>query len=242
MPVFELSERLGFPPPHLAGPEGLLAIGGDLSLPRLILAYKKGIFPWYSEYDPIIWWSPDPRLVLYPHHLRVARSLKKVLNQGRFQITLDLAFDRVIRECAAVRTETGQGTWLVEEMIDAYILLHHAGYAHSVEAWQDGNLAGGLYGVSLGAGFFGESMFTRVGNASKAAFVTLVRQLEKWRFDLIDCQVRTDHLVRMGAVEIPRREFLKRLEKSLTAKTRRGIWRLDGQEEGQDRRSGKEGI
>ena len=227
MPVFELSEKLGFPPPHLAEREGLLAVGGDLSLPRLILAYKKGIFPWYSEYDPIIWWSPDPRLVLYPPRLKVARSLKKILNQGRFEITLDRAFERVIRECALVRTEMGEGTWLVGEMIEAYCLLHAAGYAHSVEAWHEGKLAGGLYGVSLGACFFGESMFTRVSNASKAAFVTLVRQLERWRFDMIDCQVRTDHLVRLGAVDIPRREFLKRLEKSLTAKTRRGTWRFD---------------
>lgn len=230
MPVFELSEKLGFPPPHLAEREGLLAVGGDLSLPRLVLAYKKGIFPWYSEYDPIIWWSPDPRLVLYPHQLKVSKSLKKILNQGRFEITLDLAFDWVIRECATVRTENGQGTWLVEEMIEAYILLHEAGYAHSVEAWYEGKLAGGLYGVSLGACFFGESMFTRVSNASKAAFVTLVRQLGKWRFDLIDCQVRTDHLARLGAVDIPRREFLKRLEKSLTVKTRRGTWRFDDQD------------
>jgi len=211
----------------MAEREGLLAVGGDLSLPRLILAYKKGIFPWYSEYDPIIWWSPDPRLVLYPDRMKVSRSLKKILRQGRFQVTLDLAFDRVIRECAQVRTEVGQGTWLVEEMIQAYILLHQAGYAHSVEAWSDGKLAGGLYGVSLGACFFGESMFTRVSNASKTAFVTLVRQLEKWRFDLVDCQVRTDHLIRLGAEEIPRKKFLKGLEKSLTIKTRRGRWRLD---------------
>jgi len=204
-----------------------LAVGGDLSLPRLILAYKKGIFPWYSEYDPIIWWSPDPRLVLYPDRMNVSKSLKKILKQGRFQITLDLAFDRVIRECAVVRTEAGQGTWLVEEMIQAYILLHQAGYAHSVEAWSDGKLAGGLYGVSLGACFFGESMFTRVSNASKAAFVTLVRQLKKWEFDMIDCQVRTDHLVRLGAEEIPRKIFLKSLEKCLAVKTRRGRWRFD---------------
>ena len=230
MPVFELSEKLGFPPPHLAEREGLLAVGGDLSTPRLILAYKKGIFPWYSEYDPIIWWSPDPRHVLYPHQLKVAKSLKKILNQGRFQITLDLAFDSVIRECATVRTETGQGTWLVEEMIEAYIRLHQAGFAHSVEAWYEGKLSGGLYGVSLGSCFFGESMFTRVSNASKAAFVTLVRQLERWRFDLIDCQVRTDHLVRFGAVDIPRREFLKKLDKFLSVKTRRGIWRFDDQD------------
>jgi leucyl/phenylalanyl-tRNA--protein transferase len=241
MPVFELSDKLGFPPPHLAEREGLLAVGGDLSLPRLILAYKKGIFPWYSEYDPIIWWSPDPRLVLYPRRLKVSKSLKKILRQGRFQVTLDLAFDAVIRECAAVRTEAGEGTWLVEEMIEAYILLHQAGYAHSVEAWSDGRLAGGLYGVSLGRCFFGESMFTRVSNASKAAFVTLVRQLERWRFDLIDCQVKTDHLVRLGALEIPRREFLKQLEKSLEARTRRGIWRLDGQETAFEGLRGKNG-
>ena len=216
-----------FPPPELAGPEGIIAVGGDLSPERLINAYATGIFPWFSEGDPIIWWSPDPRLVIFPGRLKVARSLEKVLRQGRFQITLDRAFDRVIQECAQVRTEVGQGTWLVEEMIEAYIQLHDAGYAHSVEAWHEGRLAGGLYGVSLGACFFGESMFTRVSNASKAAFVTLVRQLERWGFDLIDCQVRTDHLVRLGAEEIPRREFLKRLEKSLSARTRRGRWRFD---------------
>ncbi|MEZ4525817.1 MAG: leucyl/phenylalanyl-tRNA--protein transferase [Desulfobacterales bacterium] len=231
MPVFQLSERIGFPPPHLAEKEGVLAVGGDLRPARLLLAYKMGIFPWYCEDEPIIWWSPDPRLVLYPAELTVSSSLKKIMRKNRFRITMDRAFEQVICECASVRTETGQGTWIVDEMIEAYCHMHEQGYAHSVETWQDGRLVGGLYGISLGGAFFGESMFMRVSNASKAAFVKLVQQLETWHFDLIDCQVHTRHLVSFGAREIPRRIFLKQLEKSLKKKTRMGPWRFDEAED-----------
>ncbi|QTA81565.1 Leucyl/phenylalanyl-tRNA--protein transferase [Desulfonema limicola] len=227
MPVFQLSNKIGFPPPHLAEREGLLAVGGDLSLKRLILAYKMGIFPWYSEDDPIIWWSPDPRLILYPDELKISKSLKKILNKGIFQVTLDQAFDKVIMECAAVRSETGEGTWIVDEMIEAYCRLHRAGLAHSVETWINGHLAGGLYGVSLGKCFFGESMFMRVSNASKVAFVSLVQQLSRWSFDFIDCQVKTRHLMSFGAREVSRKVFLDQLQKSLKKKTLRGQWELD---------------
>ncbi|GBC61669.1 leucyl/phenylalanyl-tRNA--protein transferase [Desulfonema ishimotonii] len=227
MPVFQLSDRIGFPPPHLAEQEGLLAVGGDLRQERLLLAYKMGIFPWYSEDDPIIWWSPDPRLVLYPRDMSVSRSLNRVIKKKRFRVTTDQAFEQVIRACAAVRMESGEGTWLVDEMVDAYCRLHRAGFAHSAEAWDGDTLAGGLYGVSLGRSFFGESMFMRVSNASKVAFVTLVRQLAKWHFDMIDCQVKTDHLMRFGAREISRRAFLGQLEKSLKYPTRRGRWHFD---------------
>ncbi len=229
MPVFLLSEALRFPPPHMATPQGLLAVGGDLSLDRLLLAYRRGIFPWYSEGEPILWWSPDPRLVLYPSETRLSRSLKKTLRKGIFRVTADEAFDRVIGECARVRTESGQGTWIGREMMAAYRELHAAGYAHSVEAWQEGRLAGGLYGVSLGGSFFGESMFARVGDASKAAFAHLAMHLAGNGFDLIDCQVTTAHLVRFGAREMPRRAFLRQLEKSLRKPTSRGKWRLQGE-------------
>jgi len=227
MPVFQLTEKIGFPPPHLAEQEGILAVGGDLSIKRLLLAYQMGIFPWYAEEDPIIWWSPDPRLVLYPDRLRYSRSLKRVLHKPVFTVTMDRAFSRVITECAAVRSDQGEGTWLVDDMIEAYVRLHEAGYAHSVETWQAGRLAGGLYGVSLGGAFFGESMFMRVSNASKVAFVRLVQQLKFWGFDMVDCQVKTQHLLGFGAQEIPRKQFLDQLKKSLKGKTRKGKWRFD---------------
>ncbi|MFW5810444.1 MAG: leucyl/phenylalanyl-tRNA--protein transferase [Thermodesulfobacteriota bacterium] len=227
MPVFQLTEKIGFPPPHLAEQEGILAVGGDLSIKRLLLAYQMGIFPWYAEEDPIIWWSPDPRLVLYPPQLRYSRSLKRLLKKDVFTVTMDQAFARVIIECAAVRAEQGEGTWLVDDMIEAYVRLHEAGYAHSVETWQEGRLVGGLYGVSLGGAFFGESMFMRVSNASKIAFVRLVRQLNSWGFDMVDCQVKTQHLLGFGAREIPRKLFLEQLKKSLKRKTRKGKWYFD---------------
>ncbi len=228
MPVFLLSaDRIDFPSPGRARQDGLLAVGGDLSLPRLLRAYEMGIFPWYAEGDPIIWWSPDPRLVLYPKDLKISKSLQKILRQNRFHVTLDTAFPDVIRECAIVRREKGEETWLVSEMIDAYIDLHRAGYAHSAEAWSDGRLVGGLYGVSQGSCFFGESMFARTSNASKVAFVLLVEQLKAWGIDLIDCQVPTGHLKRLGAREIPRERFLDQLEKRLKIPTRLGRWRFD---------------
>lgn len=215
MPVFALSDRLSFPPPHLAIKEGLLAVGGDLSVDRLLLAYRSGIFPWYSEGEPILWWSPDPRLVLYPDELRISRSLRKVIKRKLFHITFDQDFEAVITGCAEARRSYGEGTWITDEMKSAYIELHRMGYARSAEAWQDGKLVGGLYGVSMGRAFFGESMFSRVSNASKAAFVTLVETLRNNGFTLIDCQVKTDHLIRFGAREIPRKIFLEQLEKAI---------------------------
>ena len=174
MPVFVLSEELVFPPPRLAAADGLLAVGGDLSGERLLLAYRMGIFPWYSEGEPILWWSPDPRLVLYPREFRIPRSLAKVIRRGDFTVSMDQAFQDVIGECARVRRESGEGTWIVPEMLEAYCGLYRAGVAHSVEVWREGQLAGGLYGVALGRSFFGESMFTRVTNASKVALAALV--------------------------------------------------------------------
>ena len=224
MPVFRLSRELTFPPPHMAIREGLLAVGGDLSIDRLVLAYRRGIFPWYAEDDPILWWSPDPRLVLFPRELHVSRSLRRFLNKGRFSFTLDRAFGEVIRGCAAARGANHPGTWIVPEMISAYERLHGAGLAHSVEAWCGDQLAGGLYGVSLGRTYFGESMFTRVSNASKAALVVLVQHLQKAGCELIDCQVTTPHLKQFGAREIPRAQFLRVLHRSLRHRTLQGRW------------------
>ena len=224
MPIFILPEQLAFPSPHLATPEGILAVGGDLSLERLLLAYSQGIFPWFSDEEPLLWWSPDPRLVLYPEELKISKSLKKIIKQGRFHITADTAFDRVIKACSSVKRKNNEGTWIVDEMIKAYSLLHEAGFVHSIEAWYQGELAGGLYGVSLGRCFFGESMFTRVSNASKTAFVSLVEYLNRSSFDLIDCQVTTNHLVSLGAREIPRSLFLDQLKESLNLPTIKGKW------------------
>ncbi len=226
MPVYRLSRRLIFPDPAEADPSGLLAVGGDLSLRRLLLAYSMGIFPWYTEGEPILWWSPDPRLILEPADLKVSKSLKRVLKKRAFAVTMDRCFEQVIRKCATVSRRHEQGTWITPAMITAYCRLHSAGFAHSVEAWADGRLVGGLYGVSLGRAFFGESMFSEAADASKTALVYLVRALATWEINLIDCQVRTEHLVRMGAREIPRSEFLLRLREALRHQTRRGQWSL----------------
>jgi leucyl/phenylalanyl-tRNA--protein transferase len=197
-----------FPPVGnaLAEPNGLLALGGDLSPARLLAAYRRGIFPWYSVGQPILWWSPDPRAVLYPEAIRVPRSLGKLLRQNRFQVRVDTAFDAVVRACAAPRAHQ-DGTWITDEMAEAYGRLHRLGAAHSIEAWQGGELVGGLYGVAMGEVFFGESMFSRVRDASKVALVALCRL----GFRLIDAQVPSEHLFRMGAVEIPRSRFLSQL-------------------------------
>ena len=226
MPVFLLSEKIAFPPPHLALKEGLLAIGGDLSQQRLLMAYRMGIFPWFSENDPIMWWSPDPRLVLYPDEIKISRTLKKILKKEMFTVTIDTAFEHVIKACAQIRNEKNEGTGIVQEMVEAYCRLHGAGFAHSVEAWHQGQLAGGLYGVSLGKCFFGESMFTRISNASSVALVRLVQYLKVLSFDMIDCQISTDHTIRFGAREIPRAVFLKQLKKSLAFSTQKGKWTL----------------
>ena len=221
MPVFTLSKRLSFPPPHLAIKEGLLAVGGDLSPERLLLAYRNGIFPWYAKGEPILWWSPDPRLVLYPEELRISRSLRKVINRKLFHITFDEDFDAVIQACAEAKRSYGEGTWITDEMKDAYCVLHRQGVAHSVEAWQENKLVGGLYGISIGRAFFGESMFSRVSNASKVAFVALVENLKRLKFNLIDCQVKTNHLIRFGAREVPRKYFLEQVEKAVNSSKRR---------------------
>ena len=213
-----------FPHPGLASREGLLAVGGDLSLERLLSAYGQGIFPWFSDGEPILWWSPDPRLVLFPHEFKISRSLKKAINQSRFDITIDGAFRRVITECAETRVAQKEPTWIVGDMIEAYCRLHESGFAHSVEAWQDGVLVGGLYGVSLGRCFFGESMFTTVNNASKVALAGLVDFLKTHEFHMIDCQVTTQHLISMGAREIPRDRFLTLLQASLKEPDMKGKW------------------
>ncbi len=208
--------------------DGLLALGGDLCLERLLLAYRMGIFPWYSHGEPILWWSPDPRLVLYPDALHVSRSLTKILKQGRFVVTLDRDFPQVIAACAGTPRENQPGTWITKDMMDAYCRLHEAGFAHSVEVWNRNALAGGLYGVSLGKCFFGESMFARQDNASKVGLVTLVHLLQTWSFHLIDCQVTTRHLVRLGAREISRKQFLTELKQALKSPTRKGKWEAGG--------------
>lgn len=227
MPVTRLGARFAFPPPERAEPGGLLAVGGDLEPHRLLLAYSQGIFPWYEEGLPILWHCPDPRTVLVPAALRVSRSLRRTLRRAPFSLRLDTAFERVIRACAGTERPGQRGTWITPEMIGAYLRLHALGFAHSAEAWDGDELVGGLYGVSLGACFFGESMFAARPDASKVAFVALVRQLERWGFELVDCQVQTPHLARFGAVAWPRERFLARLAGALDQPTRRGPWHLD---------------
>jgi len=224
MPVFVLDNSLEFPHPKYSEPTGLLAIGGDLKIERLLLAYKNGIFPWYSEGNPILWFSPDPRLILLPRQLRVSKNLGKVIKSQKFKVKFDTCFEDVIFRCAKIRRKNQDGTWITNEMVDAYIKLHEEGLAHSVESFYEGELVGGLYGVSLGAVFFGESMFYSLNNASKVALYYLVRSLESWKFDFIDSQIPTDHMKSLGAREIDRDSFLKMLEKSLNKKTIKGSW------------------
>jgi leucyl/phenylalanyl-tRNA--protein transferase len=215
----------GFPDPEKAerDPDGLLAIGGDLSPARLLDAYRHGIFPWFNEEQPILWWSPDPRTVLFPDRVAVSRSLRKTLRRGHLETSFDLAFGRIIRSCAGPRPDA-PGTWILPAMVDAYEALHASGQAHSVEVWEDGDLVGGLYGVSIGKAFFGESMFNRARDASKVALVALCRRLSDWDFAVIDCQVRTEHLIRMGAQEIPRQAFLTLLARACS-RPHRLSWR-----------------
>jgi len=227
MPVYRLGSEAVFPDPSESEPGGLLAVGGDLSPGRLLTAYAAGIFPWYSEGQPILWHSPDPRAVLVPGDLHVPRSLARTRRRGRFQVRLDTAFADVVRGCAETPRPDEAGTWITPEMLHAYSRLHELGFAHSAEAWEDETLVGGVYGVCLGGVFFGESMFTTRPDASKVAFVSLVERLVEWEFDLIDCQMETDHLARFGAVAWPRPRFLSLLARSLERETRRGPWRLD---------------
>jgi leucyl/phenylalanyl-tRNA--protein transferase len=221
-------EDLRFPPVEQASPEGLLAVGGDLRPERLLEAYRHGIFPWYDDDQPILWWSPDPRTVLFPDKLHISRSLKRSLRPGLFRVTLDTCFRDVMQHCAGPRTQYPEGgTWITAAMLEAYGRLHELGYAHSVETWQKGTLVGGLYGVALGGAFFAESMFTRVPDASKVALASLVRQLQAWGFRIIDCQQASPHVMRFGAEEIPRRRFLDHLGTALTLLNRRGRWHCD---------------
>lgn len=226
MPVFQLSDKIIFPAPELAEPDGLLAVGGDLRPERLLEAYRLGIFPWYSEGDPILWWSPAPRLVLLPEDFHLPRRLAREIRRKTFSLTGDKAFRQVIEQCAYTRIRQGEGTWITGEMVEAYIRLHELGFAHSIECWQDGELVGGLYGVLLGRVFFGESMFARVSNTSKLSLHALTEHARQADIQLIDCQMRTEHLIRMGAREIPGRDFQALLKRFATPVMPQKKWRL----------------
>lgn len=209
----------------MADPNGILAVGGDLSPERLLTAYTWGIFPWFNEGEPIIWWSPDPRFVLYPNDLKVSKSMRPYFNQQKFTVTFDTQFEAVMRSCQQQRRK-GQfgGTWITEDMVEAYVRLHRLGYAHSVEVWKDQALVGGLYGVALGKVFFGESMFARESNASKFGFISLVKKLQEFDFQLVDCQQETNHLGSLGARAIDRKVFLDLLKKNQEEETLVGSW------------------
>jgi len=210
--IFRLDERLLFPEPDLAEPDGLLAVGGDLSTHRLLLAYQNGIFPWYSDDSPILWYSPHERFVLYPSELKVSKSMRQILRSGKFRVTADTCFNEVIKACSAVPREGQDGTWITDDMMAAYNKLHTEGYAHSVEVWQNQELVGGIYGVQVGHVFCGESMFSRVSNASKTALIHLCQSKQ---FELIDCQVYTGHLESMGARMISREQYMAVLQSGL---------------------------
>jgi len=227
MPVFRIPEQHLFPNPELANPQGLLGVGGDLDPERILLAYRHGIFPWYSQGQPILWWSPDPRMVLWVDALHVPRSLGKIIRRGDYRTTMDTAFAEVMTACARVPRPGQEGTWITPELAVGFDALYRAGHAHSVEAWKDGELVGGLYGLAVGQVFCGESMFTRAPNASKVAFVALVQQIQRWGFPLVDCQVYTPHLARFGAREVPRKRFLSDLSVLGGRPGHVGRWVLD---------------
>jgi leucyl/phenylalanyl-tRNA--protein transferase len=224
MPIYILDDDLNFPHPSLADKDGLLAIGGDLSPERLLNAYANGIFPWFDEDSAILWWSTDPRMILLPENFKVSHSLRQTLNRGIFEVRFDEAFESVIYHCSMAGRRVLEGTWITQEMIDAYIKLHKLGYAHSVESYLDGRLAGGLYGVSLGKVFFGESMFYIERDASKIALSALVDRLRDWGFHFIDAQQRTEHLRSLGAHAVPREVFLEMLQMALSFPTIKGKW------------------
>lgn len=213
--MFVLNKENYFPPVELADDDGLLAIGGDLSTKILLLAYRNGIFPWYNEDEPICWWSPNPRFVLFPQELRVSKSMQTILNNGSFRFTINKTFDKVIANCKTITRKEQEGTWIQPEVIEAYTKLHQLGFAVSAEAWKDGELVGGLYGVLLGNIFFGESMFSKISNASKFAFVNFVKHLQKQNIKLIDCQIYTSHLESLGARMIDRKLFCEILVKEI---------------------------
>jgi len=229
MPVYRLTHKIGFPPVEWAEPGGLLAVGGDLRPERLIAAYCEGIFPWYGEGEPILWWFISPRLVLYPAELHIARRLGRTLRQSPFQVRFDTAFAEVIGQCASSRIKAGRATWITEAMRRAYIDMHHLGYAHSVECWRDDHLVGGLYGLRLDRVFFGESMFSRENDASKIAFVALARRAMALGIQLIDCQTTTAHLQRFGAREIDGALFARHLREWVASTVPDGAWN-DGNE------------
>lgn len=224
MPVYELIEEHLFPNPEEAEPDGLLAIGGDLNVKRLITAYASGIFPWYSNGQPILWWSPDPRMLLFPADFKKTKNLTRLINSGKYKVRFDTNFLHVIKNCRDVPRKDQKGTWIMDEMIEAYNELHRLGFCHSVETYNENKLVGGLYGISLGGVFFGESMFHLETDASKVALWYLVDQLEAWNFDFIDVQQETAHLKSMGAKPIDRRKFLNLLETSLQKKSKIGQW------------------
>ncbi len=224
MPLWRLGAAHTFPDPRSAGRTGMLAVGGDLDPGRLLAAYRQGIFPWFSDDEPILWWSLDPRCVLPVSRLHVPRSLAKIIRRGDYTITMDRAFDRVIAACSATPRPGQDSTWITADIQAAYGRLHADGYAHSVEAWRGDELVGGLYGVAVGRLFCGESMFAHAPDASKVAFVTAVRQLERWGFPLIDCQMRTAHLARFGAVEVPRATFLDAIRPLVAQPDLLGPW------------------
>ncbi len=223
MSIFQLNKELIFPHPELANSEGILAIGGDLEPKRILLAYYNGIFPWFSEEEPILWWSPEERFVLFPQEIRISKSMKKVIKKKHFQVTLDTCFSQVIGNCADLRANK-EGTWITEEMKTSYCALHELGFAHSVEVWEEEQLVGGLYGISIGKCFFGESMFSTRDNASKVALIILNEELKKREYHLIDCQVYTKHLESLGARTISRKSFLEMLKVGVLEKTERGNW------------------
>ena len=224
MPVEISRRKLEFPDLDEADDSGLLAVGGDLSIERLKLAYSKGIFPWYEKGMPILWWSPDPRMVLFPDKMIISHGLKQSIKKQQFTITIDKAFERVIKNCAKTPRKGENGTWITNEMRNAYIRLHKAGYAHSAEAWLDDKLVGGLYGVAIGKAYFGESMFHHVTNASKVAFYHLVEKLSSWDFKIVDAQVYTNHLESLGGEMIPRSQYIQILEKALLVEDGPGSW------------------
>jgi len=227
MTVYRLSKDIVFPPVENAEPDGLLAVGGDLSPERLLLAYENGIFPWYDDKNPILWWSPDPRMVIEPAKFHCSRSLRKTIRSGRFGVSFDCAFPDVIAACAKIKRRGERGTWITGDMRKAYTRLHELGYAHSVECWHGGELVGGLYGLSLGASFFGESMFSKETDASKTAIAALCAHLIAWDMPLLDCQVANPHLESLGAHAITREEFIGRLRKGMLKPTRMGKWEID---------------
>ncbi len=227
MPVFRLNEQPVFPQPRLAEPDGLLAVGGDLSQERLLRAYRAGIFPWYSEGEPILWWAPSPRLILEPKEFHLSRRLARTIRSRRFTVRFDTAFRQVMESCATSGNRAREGTWITDDMLAAYCNLHEIGYAHSVECWMEGVLVGGLYGVSLGTVFFGESMFSRMADSSKVALAALVQHCLTRDFDLIDCQLATPHLKSLGAKELDGDLFYPWLADCVELPTRLGKWRLE---------------